>query len=167
MALLIAMLAPAACKKSERAKPAEPHVSSFKALAPAAPATLDAPGEKAVFPQEAPVIVVWRGSGGDTPSTELSLRLWKSGRVRYTCGRGGTLPPERIAAIADGFVQAGWKPAAANAPRTDPQPPCKTTSIQLVRDGLVERRDSGCDSVRADIQDAVDFVLAALGPRPC
>lgn len=167
MAFLIAMLATAACKKSERAKPAEPHASPFTPLAAAAPPALDGADEKPAFPQEAPVVVIWRGSGGDTPSTELSLRIWKGGRVRYTCGRGGTLPPERVAAISDGFVQAGWKPAAPDAPRADPQPPCKTTSVQLMRDGMVERRDSGCDRVRDDIQDAVDFVLAALGPRPC
>jgi hypothetical protein len=166
MAFLVAMLAIPACKKSERAKPAGPHVSPFKVLA-ATPAVLDAPGDKPAFPQEPPVIVIWRGSGGDTPSTELSLRIWKSGRVRYTCGRGGMLPPEHVAAIADGFAQAGWKPTAAEAPRSDPQPACTTTSVQLVRDGLVERRDSGCDRVRADIQDAVEFVLAALGPQPC
>ncbi len=167
MALLIALLATSACKKSGRAKPVEPHVSPFKALAPAPAATLDAPGEKSVFPQEAPVVVIWRGTGGDTPATELSLRIWKSGRVRYTCGRGGRLSPERVAEIADGFAQAGWKPAAAEAPRAEPQPACMTTTVQLAREGLVERRDSGCDRVRDDIQDAVDFVLAAIGSQPC
>jgi hypothetical protein len=164
MAVVIALVSSGACKKSERA--AEPHVSPFKPLLVGPVATVDAPEDRSTFPQEAPLIVIWRGSGGDTPSTELSIRIWASGRVRYTCGRGGTLMPERVAEIAAGFAQAGWKPTAAEAPRTEPQP-CVTTTVQLSRDGKVERRDSGCGRVRDDIQDAVDFVQASIGPQPC
>lgn len=167
MVLLIAMLAPAACKKAERAKPAEPHVSPFKPLAAAAAPVLDGADEKPAFPQEAPAIVIWRGSGGDVPKTELSLRIWTDGTVRYTCGRTGKLAPDRVAAMVEAFTQAGWKPSNATERSIGPGLECSSTSVQLVKNSYYERRDSGCGRVRDDIQDAVDFVLAALGPRPC
>src|SRR5688572_6723230 len=57
-----------------------------------------------MFPAEPPAIVVWRGTSADTPTTELSLRIWTDGSVRFKCGRRGVLPRERVAALVDAFV---------------------------------------------------------------
>jgi hypothetical protein len=143
---------------------AVPHVSPFSPL-PAGAAPVVDTAERAVFPREAPMIVVWRG-GGEPPKTEFGVRVWKDGSVRYTCGRRATLPPDRVAAMVAAFTKAGWSPAAAKDPVTA-DPACTTTSVQLTIDGATERRNSGCGPAPYEIQDAVDFVQSVVGPGPC
>jgi hypothetical protein len=161
--LLATALLLTSCKDKQRPE-AVPHVSPFAAL-PAAAAPIADPAEPAVFPREAPVIVVWRG-GGEPPKTELGVRVWKDGSVRYTCGRRATLPPDRVAAMVAAFTTAGWSPAAAAEP-VAADPACIMTSVQLTVDGATERRNSGCGPVPYAIQDAVDFVQSVVGPGPC
>lgn len=177
--MLLAILLTASCKKSGKAKPVEPHVSAFAPL-PAGPApVLDDAATQPVFPREPPVVVIWRG-GGDPPRTELGIRVWKNGRVRYTCGRGAMVAPERVAAMVDAFTRAGWNPATAKAAQVAPDPACISTSVQLsVATGpndqpndqqhaqRIDRRDSGCGPVPHEIQDAVEFVQSVVGPAPC
>jgi hypothetical protein len=160
----VATLFAASCKKSGKAKPAEPHVSAFTPL-PAGAAPVVDPAERPAFPHEPPVIVVWRG-GGEPPKTELGLRVWKDGSVRYTCGRGAKLPAGRVGAMVAAFTAAGWNPAAAKEP-VAADPVCTSTSVQLTLDGATERRNSSCGSVPYEIQDAVDFVQSVVGPPPC
>lgn len=164
--LLATALLLTSCKDKQSAK-AVPHVSAFAPL-PAGPSpVLDAPGTKSEFPHEPPVVVIWRG-GGEPPKTELGVRVWKNGRVRYTCGEGATLPPDRVAAMVAAFTQAGWNPATAPKDRAAPDSACVSTSVQLSSDGAaIERRDSGCGLVPYEIQDAVDFVQSVVGPAPC
>lgn len=164
--MLLAILLTASCKKSGKAKPVEPHVSAFTPL-PAGPSpVVDAADTQPEFPREPPVVVVWRG-GGQPPRTELAVRVWKNGRVRYTCGRGASIPPDRVAAIIASFTAAGWNPATAKAAEVALDPACVSTSVQLSSEaGQNDRRDSGCGPVPYEIQDAVDFVRSVVG-APC
>jgi hypothetical protein len=160
--LLLTVLVLAGCKDKQPTK-VEPHVSAFPTLPGAAP-VVD-PADKPAFPQEPPVVVVWRG-GGESPKTELGVRVWRDGTVRYTCGRRATVATDRVAAMLAAFTAAGWNPAAAKEP-VAADPACTTTSVQLQLDGKTERRNSGCGTVPYEIQDAVDFVQSVVGPGPC
>jgi hypothetical protein len=163
--VLLAVLLTASCKRSGKAKPVEPHVSAFAPLPAAGSPVADPPESPPAFPPGPPTIVVWRG-GGEPPKTELSIRVWNDGRVRYTCGKGATLPPERVTEMVAAFEKAGWNPATAKE-NPPPDSQCVSTSVQLGIGLAAERRDSGCGPVPYEVQDAVDFVQSVVGPAPC
>jgi len=105
------------CKDKQPSK-AVPHVSAFAPL-PAGSAPVADPADGApAFPPGPPSVVVWRG-GGEPPKTELAIRVWSNGRVRYTCGKGATIAPERVTAMVVAFEKAGWNPAPA---KENPRP---------------------------------------------
>lgn len=165
-ALIAILLLTAGCRKSENAgPPPAPHVSKFEPL-PAGPlATVDPSRDTRTFPQEPPVIVVWRG-GGETPRTELSLRIWADGTVRFTCGMRGALPRERVLAMLDTFAKLGWT-SGSPVPPAEPDPACITSSVQVVRDGTAYRRNSACGATIGDEADAIAFVRSVVGVDPC
>jgi hypothetical protein len=160
--LLATALLLTSCKDKQPPK-AAPHVSSFSPL-PAGAAPVADPAAAPAFPQEPPLVVLWRG-GGEPPKTELAVRVWKDGSVRYTCGRRAMLAPDRVVAMVAALTSAGWNPAAAKEPAAA-DPGCTSTSVQLSIDGATERRNSGCGPVPYEIQDAVDFVQSVVGPGP-
>jgi hypothetical protein len=161
--LLLSLVLLASCKDTQRAKVA-PHVTAFPSL-PAGPAPAVDPGDRPAFPQGPPVVVVWRG-GGEPPKTELAVRVWSDGTVRYTCGRRAMISTDRVAAMVAAFTAAGWNPSTAKEPSAA-DPACISTSVQLSIDGKNERRNSACGTVPYEIQDAVDFVQSVVGPSPC
>lgn len=162
--LLATALLLTSCKDKQSPK-VVPHVSAFAPLPAAAAPVADPPESPPAFPPGPPAIVVWRG-GGEPPKTELSIRVWNDGRVRYTCGKGATLPPERVTAMVAAFEKAGWNPATARE-HPPPDSQCVSTSVQLGIGLAAERRDSGCGPVPYELQDAVDFVQSVVGPPPC
>jgi len=166
---LLLVLIVAACKGSEhKAPPSPPRVSTFEPLPAAAIAVLDPVDAKSEFPKEQPAIAMWAG-GGEPPKTTMSVRVWKDGSVRFRCGRRATLPPERVAAMLATFESKGWMPTEANTKmgQKDPEPHCMVTAVQLARDGLTKRHDTGCSGTSPEVLDAVQFVLTVVGPDPC
>ena len=169
MRALIAILlvvSTASCKKSENAgPPPEPHVSKFEPLPAGPAATVDPSQAASPFPTEPPALVAWRG-GGETPRTEISLRIWADGTVRFTCGKRGTLPPERVAAMLETFNRLGWT-TGAPPPPVEQDPACITSSVQIVRGGQTYRRNSPCSATISDEADAIAFVRSVVGVDPC
>lgn len=162
--LLILMLA-IGCKSSERKAVPPPRVSTLPPLPAAPTATID-PAAEPELPKDQPAIVVWQG-GGEPPQTNLGIRVWLDGTVRFRCNRRGSLPRERVVAMLDRFDRAGWLPATPAPPPAATESTCITTSIQVTRDGRSTRRNSACSSIPDDIGDAVGFVQAVVGPDPC
>lgn len=163
---LLLLVIAVGCKGSEH-KAASPHVSSLPPLPAGATAAVDPLGTPAVFPKEAPAIVLWQG-GGDPPRTILGARVWADGTIRFRCNRRGTLPRDRVVAMLDTFERAGWLPAAGTPPAlTEPDPGCITTSVQVTRDTRSVRRNSSCGEASDAISDAVAFIQAVVGPDPC
>lgn len=164
--IAISLLVTAGCKSSEKAgPPPAPHVSKFAPLPAGPAATLDPSPEQAAFPAGPPVIVAWRG-GGEKPRTEISLRIWADGTVRFTCGKRGALPPERVAAMLETFHALGWT-AGRPATPVEQDPACIISSVQIVRDGTTYRRNSTCGAAVSDEADAIAFVRATVGADPC
>jgi hypothetical protein len=141
-----------------------PPVSKFAPLPPGPTATID-PAQAPEFPTAQPVIALWRG-GGEPPRTEVSVRIWQDGTIRFTCGRRGTLPVERVAAIVDAFAKLGWTTAQPTPP-TPPDPTCITSSVQISHGGATHRRNSPCGATVSDEAEAIAFVRSVLGPDPC
>lgn len=162
--LLVLMIA-FGCKSSERKAVPPPRVSTLPPLPAAATATID-PTTATEFPKEQPAIVVWQG-GGEPPQTNLGIRVWLDGTVRFRCNRRGSLPRERVAAMLDTLDRAGWLPATPATPPTAPSSTCITTSVQVSRADRSTRRNSACSTIPDDISDAVQFVQAVVGPDPC
>jgi len=165
-ALIAILLLTAGCKKSENAAPpAAPHVSKFEPLPAGPAASVDPSQDVPAFPTEAPVIVAWRG-GGETPRTELSLRIWADGTVRFTCGKRGALPPERVSAMLDTFDKLGWT-SGAPVPPVESDPACIISSVQILRGGTSYRRNSACGATISDEADAAEFVRSVVAIDPC
>jgi hypothetical protein len=118
------------------------------------------------FPAEAPAIVVFRGSDADIPTTEMSLRIWSDGTVRFKCGRRGSLPRERVTSLVGAFVAAGWNTPQRNDSDTAERS-CVTTTVQVTQAGVTHREISGCDGASTAIDGAVQLVQSVVGPDPC
>ncbi len=176
--LLVTALAVTGCKGDTRkhgsAPAPSPRAPIFPALPPAATATLEPPAvadggvRSPAVAAEPPSIVVWRGSNADTPTTEISLRVWPDGTVRFKCGRRGVLPRERVSALVSAFATAGWNTAATSdaEPGSGPQA-CVTTTVQVTHGGITHRRKTLCNARSPDIEEAVALVESVVGPDPC